>query len=539
MTDFLNPRIAGALLALTLALMPGCKPPGATAEAGHDHDHGGTESAAGGHEHEKKTAQLTVWTERYEVFAEFEAPVAGAATTFVTHVTDLVTSEPRREGTLKVVIRQGTTTNETSQAAPARPGIYLPDITFPRPGDWQVTLRIPTDGTEIPVELGTVKVYEDQHAAEHADIPEAPEGVSFLKEQQWRILSRAEPVTRRPMSERLRLPAQVRPKPGNRAVVTAPVGGQWIAVPGQALAVPGQAVVAGQVLGLLKPNFSEATARLAEAEADFATAKAALDQAEAALARTRKLALEQAKSPREVQEAELVHASATARYGAAAGLLGTFRQAGAATSPDAPLVLELRAPIAGLLSSISAGPGEVVTAGQAVFQVLNPAPVWIEAPVPESSVGRLGASRDALIEGPAQAGPFQPIQEGVQGRFVSLGLEVDPATRTVPLIYEVANADHRLRPGQWVNLHVETSRSEEALAIPDHAIVEEGGRPIAFVQISGETFEKRDLTLGLRDGNWVQVLSGLSPGERVVTRGAYAVRLASVSSSIPSHGHAH
>jgi multidrug efflux pump subunit AcrA (membrane-fusion protein) len=59
------------------------------------------------------------------------------------------------------------------------------------------------------------------------------------------------------------------------------------------------------------------------------------------------------------------------------------------------------------------------------------------------------------------------------------------------------------------------------------------------VQLGGETFEKRDLTLGIRDGDWVQVLSGVKEGERVVTKGAYAVKLASMSSAIPAHGHAH
>ena len=97
----------------------------------------------------------------------------------------------------------------------------------------------------------------------------------------------------------------------------------------------------------------------------------------------------------------------------------------------------------------------------------------------------------------------------------------------------------RLRVGQSVNLFVETARAEDTLAIPSAAIVEEDGRPIAFVQAGGETFQKRDLTLGIRDGNWVQVLSGITEGERVVTKGAYAVRLASVSSAIPAHGHVH
>jgi multidrug efflux pump subunit AcrA (membrane-fusion protein) len=88
-------------------------------------------------------------------------------------------------------------------------------------------------------------------------------------------------------------------------------------------------------------------------------------------------------------------------------------------------------------------------------------------------------------------------------------------------------------------LHVETARSEEAVAIPDSAIVEEGGQPVAFVQVSGETFEKRELKLGIRDGNFVQVLDGVKEGERVVTKGAYAIRLSSVSGVIPAHGHAH
>ena len=59
---------------------------------------------------------------------------------------------------------------------------------------------------------------------------------------------------------------------------------------------------------------------------------------------------------------------------------------------------------------------------------------------------------------------------------------------------------------------------------------------MAFVQVSGETFQKRELTLGMQDGAFVQVLAGLSAGERVVTKGAYAIRLASVSTTIPATG---
>jgi multidrug efflux pump subunit AcrA (membrane-fusion protein) len=116
---------------------------------------------------------------------------------------------------------------------------------------------------------------------------------------------------------------------------------------------------------------------------------------------------------------------------------------------------------------------------------------------------------------------------------------VDAATRTVPLTYELKNDTSRLRIGQAVRLHIETARAEDTIAIPDAAIVEEGGEPVAFVQVSGETFEKRELKLGMRDGNFIQVLAGLKEGERLVTKGAYAIRLSSVSGVIPAHGHAH
>ena len=119
------------------------------------------------------------------------------------------------------------------------------------------------------------------------------------------------------------------------------------------------------------------------------------------------------------------------------------------------------------------------------------------------------------------------------------GRTVDAKTRTVPLVYEVPNPEGRLRIGMALNVYVETAHSADALVVPVTALVEEDGRTIAFVQVSGETFAKRDLTLGIRDGAFVQVLAGLAAGERVVTKGAYAMRLASVSATLPAHGHAH
>jgi cobalt-zinc-cadmium efflux system membrane fusion protein len=522
------PIFALAFVALAVA---GCR----RASDGHGHEH-----ADGGHEHEEKTAQITVWTERYEVFTEHKAPVINKPTKFITHVTDLQTLEPRTEGMVKFVLRQGDSVFEHPQAAPERAGIYIPAITFPKTGDWQATLLVSTGGSNAPVELGTIKVYADDHSAAHADFAEPPEGVSFLKEQQWKILSKAEPVTKRKLVERVQVPAQVRAKPGFNAAVAAPLAGHLAPPIAKELTEPGTRVEAGEVLALLQPRFSDAAGRFVEIEAEFGRAEAVLKQAEAAFERTKKLVAQQARSERELQEAEVALATAKARHAAAASLRSTYavKAPSDASTAVAISVLELRAPIAGVITTISAGVGEPVATDQVLFTILNPASVWIEARVPELLAARLSSAKEALCELPGDQSQFISIS-GEAGRLVFAGIEVDVTNRTVPLIYELTNTNGQFRIGQAVRLHVETARSDEAVALPDSAIVEEGGQPVAFVQVSGETFEKRELKLGIRDGKFVQVLNGLKEGERVVTKGAYAIRLSSVSGVIPAHGHAH
>jgi membrane fusion protein, heavy metal efflux system len=521
------------LLVTMLSIGGGCRRDGAGSR-GHAHADGD------GHEHEKKTAQITVWTDRYEVFAEHKAPVVNKPTRFITHVTDLQTAEPRTQGMVKFALRQGDAVFEHPQAAPERAGIYIPAITFPKTGDWQATLLIPTEGANATVELGTIKVYADDSSAAHAEFPEAPEGVSFLKEQQWKILSKAEPVTKRKLVERVQVPAQVRAKPGFSAAVAAPLAGNLALPVGKSFPRPGARVEAGEVLALLQPRFSDAAARFVEIEAEFGRAEAVLRQAETVFERAKKLAAQQARSERELQEAEVALVTAKAQYAAAAALRSTYaaKPSPDVASPSASSALELRAPIAGVVTTASAGLGEPAFADQIVFRILNPATVWLEASVPEATAAQLGDAQDALCEVPSDEGHFISVRaEG--GQLVFAGLEVDITTRTVPLIYELTNANARLRIGQAIRLHVETARSEEAIAVPGSAIVEEDGQPVAFVQVSGETFEKRELKLGIRDGNFVQVLDGVKEGERVVTKGAYAIRLSSISGVIPAHGHAH
>ena len=79
----------------------------------------------------------------------------------------------------------------------------------------------------------------------------------------------------------------------------------------------------------------------------------------------------------------------------------------------------------------------------------------------------------------------------------------------------------------------------ELVTIPAEAVVLDGGIPTAYVMLSGELFQRRELELGVRDGALVEVRAGLAPGERVVTRGAATIRMASLSPASFGAGHAH
>ncbi len=116
---------------------------------------------------------------------------------------------------------------------------------------------------------------------------------------------------------------------------------------------------------------------------------------------------------------------------------------------------------------------------------------------------------------------------------------MDPGSRRIPVVLEISNEDGALRIGQSLFARLGKRKAEERVSVPISAIVDDGGRPVVFVQRDGESFERRPVRTGAAAGDYVQVIEGLQAGDRVVSRGAYLVRLAALSTQIPAHGHVH
>ena len=125
------------------------------------------------------------------------------------------------------------------------------------------------------------------------------------------------------------------------------------------------------------------------------------------------------------------------------------------------------------------------------------------------------------------------------GDLVHIGARIDSNSRTLPVIWEVANVNGEIRLGTLGRLSLRTGKRTDSVAVPRSAVLFEESRSVVYVQQGGETFERRFVKTGIEDQEWVEILEGLELGERIVTTGSYDVALAARSSELPEHGHVH
>jgi multidrug efflux pump subunit AcrA (membrane-fusion protein) len=165
---------------------------------------------------------------------------------------------------------------------------------------------------------------------------------------------------------------------------------------------------------------------------------------------------------------------------------------------------------------------------------VDPGTVWIRLQVPAREASRVSKAARASFTVEGNTRLYQAE------RIVSVGAVIDPERRTLPVIVEARNRDGTLKVGMLAEARLFLEETTAGTAIPSRAVRNEDGLSVAYVQLGGESFERRVLTLGPSDGEWTLVTNGIRPGERVVTEGAYQVRLASLNASeIADHGHPH
>ena len=478
-------------------------------------------AACGGREDatppEPEGSAITLWTDSTELFMEHPALIAGQPARFAIHLTDLTDFAPLATGrvTLRFVPRDGGEPTVVTQDDPRIAGIFGVTAEFGQPGVYDLALSIESPQARDSIAVPGLRVF-----ATAAEVPAGEEedgDIPFLKEQQWKTPGFATAfATDGEVAESFDAAGEVIPAAGRVANVAAPIGGLVDVDGASSSPAPGQWVDRGRRLVVLTPT-------LGEAGSAYAQARRELREAEAEHARAARLYAAEAVPQRRVLEAEIRLQAARETL---AGLAG-------GEAMDSTGKLPIRAPIAGVVASRRVTPGSRVLPGELLFSIVDPSVVWLAVHVPAARASRLSAATAATfrVEGSERIYPAR--------RTVSVGSVVDSVTRTLLVLYEAANPDRTIKVGATATVAVRTGSPVRGVVVPSSAILDEDGRPICYVQTSGERFEKRELTLGGNDGTRAVVLSGLRPGDRVVTGAAYQVRLASLSTSVPAEGHAH
>ncbi len=536
-------------LGLVVASVPGCGPePHAHAhgEGGHgDHAHPHSEGAASEPEPPDQDATLT--GRASELFVQFPALVKGRAWPFAVHLTRLEDYRAVAAGSVTVRLSgAGAPEERFVKEGPDRPGYFRTLVEPKATGLRQLTIEVDSPGLREVHDLGPYMVHASvaeaiaagtaAEAGAGTEVDEADE-IPFLKEQQWKLDFRLDPVGRRSLRPSLRAFGVILPRHHGEAWIVPPQRGRLLA-PGGHLPDVGERVERDQVMGLVAVPLAESVGDPAGLDLAVERARLELSVAEAELQRAETLLRQEAVPERRVLEAKSRKAAAEAEVGAAERRRSAFREMQKSEGEGAAGRIELRTPLAGTVVSCQAVAGVFVDQGERLFRVVDLEHLWLEARVPAARIAEIGEASGAWFQLEGSSRVFEVDGTG-GGHLVRIGNEVDPGTRTLAVVYEVPNTEGVLRLGMHASVRILTGNARECLAVPRSAVVDEAGRPVAYVQVAGETFARRPLTLGLEDEDWIEVREGLEPGDRVVTRGAYYLRLAAAAGSVPSHGHAH
>jgi len=323
------------------------------------------------------------------------------------------------------------------------------------------------------------------------------------------------------------------------APVTAISAGTAVTVPGSVMAnayrevkvtpiatgiVTKVHVELGAVVRRGSPLVTISSAELAESQTKYMSMAAMLEADHKKLERTRKLVEIGAASRQDLEEITAVHEAHATEVEAARQrlqLLGLSPEQVRTLTSSSQVVstIVVPAPITGVITSRSTNLGQVVAMGQELLSVTDLSEVWVVGDLYEQDFKTVRVGSEAAITTPAYPGLM------LRGRVSYIDPRVDPQARTAKARIEVPNSDGRLRLGMYVTVSF-TTPGASAVAVPRSAVQTIGDRQVVFVPAEGEDgkFVQRQVLLGSPIADNYTVLSGLKPGETIVTEGSFFLR---------------
>lgn len=208
---------------------------------------------------------------------------------------------------------------------------------------------------------------------------------------------------------------------------------------------------------------------------------------------------------------------------------------------DPPPVVSLKAPHEGIVTASHVLKGQPVEPNQDLLDISDRKEVWVIARIPEQLAAGIKIDTKASISFPALGG------DPAEGRLFRFGVKADRDAGTIDGIFQIPNPGEKLQPGMRAEFTITVATRPNVLAVPEDSVQGDPANRVVYVKDFDiqNAFIKSPVVLGEKGGGWVEVKSGLFPGDEVVTRGSYPLGFVgggniSLKEALDAaHGHAH
>ncbi|CAM3556587.1 cation efflux transporter [Flavobacterium saliperosum S13] len=461
----------------------------------------------------------TLYTDNSELFVEFKPLVVGQTSKFAAHFTVLGENfKALTEANVTVSLVVGNEGIRNSADKPSSPGIFRLALMPKMAGKGTLIFDIKTKDFTDKIIIKDVTVYPNEKVALEQQPKHSDGGdISYLKEQAWKIDFANKAITKQEFHDVIKTSGQILAAPGDEMIVTAKASGVVL--------FSGKNTFVGTTVNNGNTLFTIAGGDITESNIDAAVkeAKANYMKTKADYERSKLLVADKIVSEKEHQQVKLQFENAQTAYNTVAKNYTSKGQ-------------NVLSPMSGYVKNVLVTEGQFVQSGTPLATISKNRNLIVQANVSQNYFNRLSSITSANFKTPQSDIVYNT--KNLNGRIISYGKSASANAPFIPVTFEIDNQG-QLISGSVVEVYLKSSSIPDALVVPVSALIEEQGTFYVYVQTEGESFQKREVKLGASDGQEVQLLSGIQENERVVTKGAYQIKLATASGTMPAHGHEH
>lgn len=472
-------------------------------------------------EQEKAKIQLTAYSNEFELYAEADPFVIGKESNLLSHFSHLPSFKALESGSMTVSLNVNGKVISQTLDKPTRKGIFSFDLTPQTEGPGKIVFEIKTESGVYTLKAPDITVYsteqEANEAAKKAVLSKTNTTV-FTKEQTWKLDFATEQPKVEPFGQVIKTTARIQSAQGDEIIVTAKANGNVMFAANNVL--EGKSVSTGNVLFTISGSGLTGN----NSAVQYSEAKNNYEKAKSDYERVKDLAKDKIVSEKELLNTKNIFDNAKVVFD---NLNKNFSTSGQ----------NISCPISGFIKQIFVKNGSYVEAGQPIFTISQNKTLILNAELQQKYATILGSIISANIRTLYDNKTY--TLEQLNGKLLSFGKATNSDNYLIPVSLQIDNRGGFLSGG-FVEVYLKTLTNSQALTIPGDALLEEQGTFFVYVQITPELFEKREVKTGATDGVRTEILSGITPDERIISRGAIMVKLAQATGTLDAHsGHVH